>query len=55
MVLLTIELGEFDILYRSRTTIKAQALADFVAEFTTKEDEYEGPATWMIWTDSLSN
>ena len=29
-----IELGEFDIEYISRTAIKAQALADFVAEFT---------------------
>ena len=29
-----IELGEFDIEYVPRTAIKAQALADFVAEFT---------------------
>ena len=35
----SIELSEFDIDYRSRTAIKAQALADFIAEFTTKDDE----------------
>ena len=29
-----IELGEFDIKFMSRTTIKGQALADFVAKFT---------------------
>jgi hypothetical protein len=32
-------LSEFDIDYRPRTVIKAQALADFIAEFTTKDDE----------------
>jgi hypothetical protein len=35
----SIELSEFDIDYRPRTAIKAQALADFIAEFTTKDDE----------------
>ena len=29
-----IELGEFDIEYIPRTAVKAQALADFVTEFT---------------------
>ncbi|KAL5552406.1 hypothetical protein UlMin_002582 [Ulmus minor] len=29
-----IELGEFDIQFKPRTTIKGQALADFIAEFT---------------------
>jgi hypothetical protein len=35
----SIELSEFDIDYRPQTTIKAQVLADFIAEFTTKDDE----------------
>uniref|UniRef100_A0A2N9HFX7 Reverse transcriptase RNase H-like domain-containing protein n=1 Tax=Fagus sylvatica TaxID=28930 RepID=A0A2N9HFX7_FAGSY len=35
----SIELSEFDIDYRSRTAIKAQALANFIAEFTTKDGE----------------
>lgn len=29
-----VELDEYDLLYKSRTTIKAQALTDFIAEFT---------------------
>ena len=32
----SIELSKFDIDYRSRTAIKAQALADFVVEFFTQ-------------------
>lgn len=39
LVLWVIELREFNIQYRPRTTIKAQALADFIVEFTTKEHE----------------
>ena len=35
----SIELSELDIDYRPRTAIKAQALADFIAEFTSKDDE----------------
>lgn len=35
--------------------IKAQALANFVAEFTVKEDEDRRPVTWMVWTDGSSN
>lgn len=34
-----IELSKFDIEYHPRTTIKAQALADFIAEFTLSDDE----------------
>ena len=37
MVQWAIELSQFDIEYRPRMTIKAQALADFIAEFTTPE------------------
>ena len=35
LVLWAIELSEFDIRYRPRTSIKAQALADFIVESTT--------------------
>jgi hypothetical protein len=35
----SIKLSKFDIDYRPRTAIKAQALADFIAEFTSKDDE----------------
>ena len=55
MVLWVIELDEFDILYRPRTAIKAHALANFIAKFTTKEDEDEIPGPWMIRMDGLSN
>ena len=48
LVLWAIELDEFDIQYRPRTVIKAQALADFIVEFTTKEDEEMEPMVWMI-------
>ncbi|XP_074377893.1 uncharacterized protein LOC141719413 [Apium graveolens] len=37
-----IELGEFDIKYKPRTTIKAQALADFVVECTINDQEVGG-------------
>ena len=35
--------------------IKAQALVDFIAEFTTKEDERVELMVWMIWTNSSPN
>uniref|UniRef100_A0A2N9H4D6 RNase H type-1 domain-containing protein n=1 Tax=Fagus sylvatica TaxID=28930 RepID=A0A2N9H4D6_FAGSY len=37
-----VELSEFDIEYHPRQAIKAQALADFIAEFTVTEDEPSG-------------
>ena len=38
-----VELSEFDIRYQLRNAIKAQALADFIAEFTPiYEDHGEG-------------
>uniref|UniRef100_A0A2N9FUW7 RNase H type-1 domain-containing protein n=1 Tax=Fagus sylvatica TaxID=28930 RepID=A0A2N9FUW7_FAGSY len=51
----SIELSEFDIDYRPRTAIKAQALADFIAEFASKDDEptedVEQTSKWMANID----
>ncbi|KAK3030975.1 hypothetical protein RJ639_034896 [Escallonia herrerae] len=38
----SVELGEFDIQYKPRTTINAQALADFIVECTSPEDPLNG-------------
>ena len=51
MVQWAIELSQFDIEYRLRTAIKAQALADFIAEFTTLEDTNRQRDLWMINID----
>jgi ribonuclease HI len=54
----SIELSEFDIDYRPRTAIKAQALADFIAEFTSKDDEptkdVEQTSKWTMNIDGSS-
>uniref|UniRef100_A0A2N9FUY0 Uncharacterized protein n=1 Tax=Fagus sylvatica TaxID=28930 RepID=A0A2N9FUY0_FAGSY len=53
----SIEMGEFDIDYRPRTAIKAQALVDFIAEFThpLKEDEKSGEGeAWTVNIDGSS-
>ena len=34
-----IELSEFDVRYQPRNVIKAQVLADFIAEFTPSQEE----------------
>jgi len=51
-----IELRQFDIEYHPRTAIKAQALADFIVEFTLPEDNGLTNETkwWTIQTDGLS-
>uniref|UniRef100_A0A2N9EKU0 Uncharacterized protein n=1 Tax=Fagus sylvatica TaxID=28930 RepID=A0A2N9EKU0_FAGSY len=53
----SIEMSEFHIDYRPRTAIKAQALADFIAEFTQpwkdEEDLEEGKA-WTVNIDGSS-
>uniref|UniRef100_A0A2N9F1B5 Uncharacterized protein n=1 Tax=Fagus sylvatica TaxID=28930 RepID=A0A2N9F1B5_FAGSY len=53
----SIEMSEFHIDYRPRTAIKAQALADFIAEFTQpwkdEEDSEEGRA-WTVNIDGSS-
>ena len=56
MALWEIELSEFDVQYRPRTTIKGQVVADFIAEYTQPEDEgTEGQKLWIIHTDRSSN
>uniref|UniRef100_A0A2N9J3R3 Uncharacterized protein n=1 Tax=Fagus sylvatica TaxID=28930 RepID=A0A2N9J3R3_FAGSY len=44
-----VELSEFDIEYHPRQAIKAQALADFIAEFTVTEDEPSEERPDEIW------
>lgn len=50
-----VELSEFDIDYKPRTMIKAQALADFIVEFTTKDDEpkVEEDLLYQRWKVSI--
>ncbi|XP_075665374.1 uncharacterized protein LOC142635042 [Castanea sativa] len=56
MALWAIELSEFDIQYQPRTAMKGQILADFVAEFTTAEEQgAEETPTFRIHTDGSSN
>ena len=52
-----IKLSEFDIRYQPRNAIKAQALVDFIAEFTPSHgdlDETEGNKTWVVHVDGSS-
>ena len=52
-----VELSEFDIEYRPRQAIKAQALADFIAKFTVAEEEpqeEEPDKKWEVEIDGLS-
>jgi hypothetical protein len=54
----SIELSEFDIDYQPRIAIKAQALADFIAEFTSKDDkpteDVEHTSKWTVNIDGSS-
>jgi len=49
----------YDITYHPRTAIKGQALADFIAEFTNRDDKMEEKddeaANWNIFVDGASN
>ena len=56
MVQWAIELSQFDIKYHPRTAIKAQALADFIAEFTLPDEDGipDGVDKWTIQTDGSS-
>ncbi|KAM2631437.1 hypothetical protein COP2_031623 [Malus domestica] len=44
-----LELGQYGLVFRPRTTIKAQALADFIAEFAPSLD------FWHLYVDNASN
>jgi ribonuclease HI len=53
----SIEMSEFNIDYRPRTAIKAQALVNFIAEFThlwKEEDELEKDEVWTVSIDGSS-
>ena len=54
----SVELSELDIDYRPRTAIKAQALADFIVEFTSKDDKpkknVEQASKWTMNIDGSS-
>ena len=51
-----VKLSEFDIKYLPRHAIKAQALADFIAEFTPSHSELEivEDKKWIIHVDCSS-
>ena len=52
-----IELSEFDVKYQPRNAIKAQALANFIIEFTPGHrdlDERENNKTWVVHVDGSS-
>ncbi|XP_030945651.1 uncharacterized protein LOC115970120 [Quercus lobata] len=49
-----VELSKFDIRYQPRHAIKAQALADFIMEFTPGHDETEGNDRWVVHVDGSS-
>ncbi|XP_075645336.1 uncharacterized protein LOC142616348 [Castanea sativa] len=51
----TVKHSEFDVRNQPRSEIKAQALADFIAEFTPGQDELDvGSQRWIINVDGLS-
>ncbi|GKB12552.1 reverse transcriptase domain-containing protein [Tanacetum coccineum] len=57
----SIELGEYDIQYRPRTSVKGKILADFIVERseddspdTAMEAEEELPDPWTLFTDGSS-
>ena len=56
MIRWAIELNQFNIEYHPRTAIKAQVLADFIAEFTSpdKDSLTNEVGRWTIQTDGSS-
>ncbi|CAJ2656849.1 unnamed protein product [Trifolium pratense] len=51
----SLELSEFDIRYESRKALKAQVLADFVAEMTSSSPTVDGADKWTIFVDGASS
>ncbi|KAK2427943.1 hypothetical protein QL285_026492 [Trifolium repens] len=51
----SLELSEFDIRYESRKALKAQVLADFVAEMTAPAPSSEEIERWTIFVDGASS
>ena len=52
-----VELSEFDVRYQPRNVIKAQVLADFIAEFTLNQgelNEVDKAQRWMVNVDGSS-
>ncbi|CAA0842069.1 Unknown protein, partial [Striga hermonthica] len=54
MIKWAIELGQFDIHYQPRTAIKAQALSDFIAEFTPAITVHHDNQPWVLYIDGSS-
>ncbi|XP_065050247.1 uncharacterized protein LOC103995026 [Musa acuminata AAA Group] len=52
-----VELGEHDVRYVPRTAIKAQSMADFIAELTQTEDTdlEQPPEPWVLHVDGSAN
>ena len=60
MIKLAIELSEFDIIYKPRTVIKEQILADFIMEFTSAKLTEATQLTsdlpiWRLSVDGAAN
>ncbi|XP_075500054.1 uncharacterized protein LOC142538627 [Primulina tabacum] len=51
MIKWTVELGEYDIEYRSRVAIKAQALSDFLSKMVQPNEE----EVWRVFVDGASS
>jgi hypothetical protein len=51
----SLEISEFDIRYESRKALKAQVLADFVAEMTAPAPSSEETEKWRIFIDGASS
>ena len=57
MIQWAIELNEFDIKYQPKNAIKAQALTNFIAEFSPSYDDFSGmedSKKWVVRVDRSS-